>query len=447
MDKTQYSFPLLPADQLVQDLNIIADLPLEEKDFKQPNSQRWQKIYCRLVEVLSGVSFESIIQQVLYVKDEMEFPELYEEATEIVLLSLTLKRMLSSCGIADFSLKDVKEPSPNRVLKIMCAIANFIKFQQGRIQVYQDLKEENDRFRDQFDHMIQKRDRLKAKIQELKAEKPKNDPEFAKIQEQLDILNDGLQERLRKQSVKQKAATEVKARLAEKIANRDKVKLAITQAEEEGQKLSQKIVQSPEKVMEEQDMMKVHLVELRGNLERKRQQLEAKRQQVEEFKVSISNNEKATKLLHNIKVDVDAAISKANDIKAYREKTVDKKDSMRDLRKKIEIVEENISNRQEKLYKLALQQQNKNKGMQETLNQLQEQRLLMMQHFSDKEKGLRELEEQKQHLLNVLQERQRAHAEKANGIMGLYSELVGAVDKYHTKIGVGWNKVRDAFND
>ncbi|XP_062612786.1 uncharacterized protein LOC134274521 [Saccostrea cucullata] len=220
MEKTQYSFPLLPADQLVQDLNIIADLPLEEKDFKQPNSQRWQKIYCRLVEVLSGVSFESIIQQVLYVKDEMEFPELYEEATEIVLLSLTLKRMLSSCGIADFSLKDVKEPSPNRVLKIMCAIANFIKFQKGRIQVYQDLKEENDRFRDQFDHMIQKRDRIKAKIQELKAEKPKNDPEFAKIQEQLDILNDGLQERLKKQAVKQKAATEVKARLAEKVANR-----------------------------------------------------------------------------------------------------------------------------------------------------------------------------------------------------------------------------------
>ncbi|XP_062593416.1 uncharacterized protein LOC134254900 [Saccostrea cucullata] len=447
MEKTQYSFPLLPADQLVQDLNIIADLPLEEKDFKQPNSQRWQKIYCRLVEVLSGVSFESIIQQVLYVKDEMEFPELYEEATEIVLLSLTLKRMLSSCGIADFSLKDVKEPSPNRVLKIMCAIANFIKFQKGRIQVYQDLKEENDRFRDQFDHMIQKRDRIKAKIQELKAEKPKNDPEFAKIQEQLDILNDGLQERLKKQAVKQKAATEVKARLAEKVANRDKVKLAITQAEEEGQRLSQKIVQSPEKVMEEQDMMKVHLGELRGNLERKRQQLEAKRQQVEEFKVAISNNEKATKLLHNIKVDVDAAISKANDIKAYREKTVDKKDSMRDLRKKIEIVEENISNRQEKLYKLGLQQQNKNKGMQETLNQLQEQRLLMMQHFSDKEKGLRELEEQRQHLLNVLQERQRAHAEKANGIMGLYAELVGAVDKYHTKIGVGWNKVRDAFNE
>lgn len=36
------------------------------------------------------------------------------------------------------------------------------------------------------------------------------------------------------------------------------------------------------------------------------------------------------------------------------------------------MVEENISNRQEKLYKLSLQQQNKEKGMKETINQLQE---------------------------------------------------------------------------
>lgn len=31
----------------------------------------------------------------------------------------------------------------SRVLKIMCGVINFIKFQQGRIQIYQDLKDEN----------------------------------------------------------------------------------------------------------------------------------------------------------------------------------------------------------------------------------------------------------------------------------------------------------------
>lgn len=87
----------------------------------------------------------------------------------------------------------------------------------------------------------------------------------------------------------------------------DKIKLAITQAEEKGQKLSQKIVQSPEKVREEQESMKQHLMELHGSLERKRQQLDNKRQQVEKFKVSIANSEKAIKLLHGIKVDMDAA--------------------------------------------------------------------------------------------------------------------------------------------
>lgn len=64
--------------------------------------------------------------------------------------------------------------------------------------------------------------------------------------------------------------------------------------------------------------------------------------------------------------------AKANEITAYREKTMDKKDSLRDFKKKIEIVEENIANKQEKLYKLSLQQQNKTKGMQRTLEQVQE---------------------------------------------------------------------------
>lgn len=55
------------------------------------------------------------------------------------------------------------------------------------------------------------------------------------------------------------------------------------------------------------ETMKLHLMELRGSLERKRQQLETKRQQVEEFKLSITNSEKAIKMLQAIRVDMDAA--------------------------------------------------------------------------------------------------------------------------------------------
>jgi hypothetical protein len=52
---------------------------------------------------------------------------------------------------------------------------------------------------------------------------------------------------------------------------------------------------------------------------------------------------------------------------------------------------------------------------------------IMMQQFSEKEKGLQELEKQRHHLQTVLREKQRAHGEEVNGIMGLYSEIVGEV--------------------
>jgi hypothetical protein len=44
VEKTPYSFPLLPAEQLVQDLYVIADLHLEEKDFKQPSVSLYEMI-------------------------------------------------------------------------------------------------------------------------------------------------------------------------------------------------------------------------------------------------------------------------------------------------------------------------------------------------------------------------------------------------------------------
>lgn len=43
---------------------------------------------------------------------------------------------------------------------------------------------------------------------------------FLQVQEQLDVLNEKLQERLKQQAEKQRAATEVKARLAEKVAHK-----------------------------------------------------------------------------------------------------------------------------------------------------------------------------------------------------------------------------------
>lgn len=43
---------------------------------------------------------------------------------------------------------------------------------------------------------------------------------FLQVQEQLDVLNEKLQERLKQQAEKQRTATEVKARLAEKVAHK-----------------------------------------------------------------------------------------------------------------------------------------------------------------------------------------------------------------------------------
>ena len=85
----------------------------------------------------------------------------------------------------------------------------------------------------------------------------------------------------------------------------EKIKVLILKTKEEMAKLSQKIVQSPERVREDQDNMKQQLVCMKGGLEKKWELLEELRQRLENVTQGTASLDKVLKLLTELQTDMD----------------------------------------------------------------------------------------------------------------------------------------------
>lgn len=83
------------------------------------------------------------------------------------------------------------------------------------------------------------------------------------------------------------------------------MKVAISKAKGEIEKLSLKIVQSPQKVKKEQEDMKQRLVSMKMTLENKQERLSELQKMKQNIMRSEIDAEKALKLLMSIQCDVD----------------------------------------------------------------------------------------------------------------------------------------------
>lgn len=70
----------------------------------------------------------------------MPHADLHEISRDIKLFRL-LRKLLRTCGIYDFSLKDLQAPTPKRLRWQLSAIINLAKFREDQLLVYADLNE------------------------------------------------------------------------------------------------------------------------------------------------------------------------------------------------------------------------------------------------------------------------------------------------------------------
>lgn len=418
-------------------------MQVEEMDFRKPDANRWQNIYCQLLEMMAEVPAESIIQKgLLQFSQSFEQPELYEETVPFMIVTLALQRFLTTCGIMDFSIRDLQNPTPGRVTKVCSAVINFMLFKNKQMEVFQNLKEKNEKFREQHEGLLQANDSLKRKINTIKAEKVKQEPAMQAVQEECEQLKNDLQAKMKVKTQQQQRINELKILFAEKKSQLDQVRMVAAQAKEDGELVSKKIIQSPERVMAEGDKAREGLAVRKVTLERKMGRLMELQQQIDTVRVSDNNVGKAFKMLQDVQVDIEKENEICKEIQNISDKIQEEKNHLGVFSSKIDQLNHIGTTRQEKISKVNIQHQQKMKAAQESIQQLKDEKELLEKKNLDEEKKKSLVAQEKHRLQLELRKERQVLEEKIETARISYQEMIQKLDDYLASIGEGWESVK-----
>lgn len=424
-----FHFPILPVPDILIGLNEMFNISLDEGCFKRPDPGQWQDIFVRVLCEITNCPVDLHIQQPLMVQD-FDYPELFTDAVPLMHLVINMKKIMLGIGVPDFGHADIANPTARRLQKICSALINYQRFKLIRLDTFYAIKDGIDQQREHHDTLLKRNEELKQKINNIKAERAQQEPEVIKVQEQIEHMTARMQEHHRSQAGIQKSITEVKTTISEKKAYTDQMKVTILKAKEDADRLSMKIVQSPERVRHEQDNMKSQLESLKDGLERKRHRLTELQTQRGNVLKWAGNAEKGLQLLES----VQGSINKENEIDAEiahnSDRCQDLVQQQRELGARRDQVLHMLTTRQEKAAKLSLQHQSRMKVLQEQAQCLKEQRENCMQkQSSDAQKKSAKLD-YKRKKEDEVKQKQRDLEQKSKKIQELYSRLLESVDKY-----------------
>lgn len=173
---SQYSFPILQNKEIVVVLNELS-IETVEDDLVNPTSGKVQLIYQQLIELLLNQRREDWLQPQFAGMAELEFPELHDESVSTAAFLRACQRLLTTCGISDFSLQDLIKPEYKRVRRNISAVINFAKFREERLNKYVEFRQETDGLAAKKLALEQENERLLAEVKRMSSERQQEAPE------------------------------------------------------------------------------------------------------------------------------------------------------------------------------------------------------------------------------------------------------------------------------
>lgn len=444
---TNYPFPLLDIKELIQNYRQqLPEIDLTEQDFSHPKTDRWQAIYTVILGVLTETPMEQIMQPSLDCAPDLEHPELFEDALPLYRLAICMKRVMIACGVEDFTLRDINNPTPKRLQRNLSALLNFLYFKTQRMEVYDSIKENNAAQLKMRETTIKENMDFKTEINRIRTERSEQEPaiqEYKLRTDELESLLESLQETT---SNKRNNLTEIRMGISEKQAKIAELKGKIAEAKEDGAALSKKIVHSPKRMKENMSRMTKKVEELKEAKERNKVRL-LELQAINENSVEAEGYvDQAMELQTKIKVEMELKKQKIQETQVLRDRLLENRNELQNLEVREQQLSRIILTKQEKQSKMSLANANKKQSLENTLQMLREEKDIIQgqqsEEYEQKEKIAR--------LLQELGEGERKAITKHQTVMGkgdaTYLELLEQFEQYHVALGEALHKTQTCMN-
>lgn len=389
---THYIFPVLKNAEILQCLDELG-IEVCKAELAEPQRYREKirKIFWQLLEHCSGVTEEDIEKRVPKNLERFvpaEEAVLHENFTDMLFFK-EMQKLMKTCGIVDFSWKDVHVPTSKRLRCQLSATINMAKFREEQLKIYAELNEPRHQLLITLEELHSENAQLQEQLNEVSTESDKKMEEYDKIAKECQELESDIARSNKLQASKREEASQLKkeiTRLKDELAAAT-WSLQELQAKEE--RLLGQVVSSPGRRKLELNTKKDALDKEKAEIRRLQQEIVDGKAKVARLQQANKDLEAAIALQCNVLDEAAKYEENAEQLEAAEKEVDANEEKASELEEKTNESERSLTRLEEKLAHMHKQSKMKMDAVQDNIDIAKEQLLIVER---DRREGLARVE-------------------------------------------------------
>jgi len=389
---THYIFPVLKNAEILQCLDELGiEVCKTELAEPQRHREKVRKIFWQLLEHCCGITEEDIEKRCPKNLDPYVAPEeaeLHENFVDILFFK-EMRKMMETCGIIDFSLKDIHVPTSKRLRCQLSAAINMAKFREEQLKIYAELNEPRHQLLVTLEELHAENAQLQEQLNIVLAESDQKMEEFDMLAKECQELESEIARSNKLQASKREEASKLKAemtRLKDELAAAT-WSLQETQAEEE--RLQSQVVSSPARRRRDLDTKREALEKEKAETRRLQKEITDGKTTVARFQLAIKDLEDTILLQRNVLEEASKYEEAARQLEDVEKEVEANEENASELEEKTKDSERSLARMEEKLVHMHKQSKMKLDAVQDNIDIAKEQLLIVER---DRREGLAKVE-------------------------------------------------------
>jgi kinetochore protein Nuf2 len=300
---TAFVFPLLKTGEIEQTMSEL-NIELSKTEMMEPqrHKEKLRKVFWQLMEVCCGILEDQLTANHTTSTEGMSYPELHEDGFTDLLFFQEVRQCMNTCGIHDFSWRDLHSPVSKRFRCQLSAFINLAKFREEQLKVYSELNEPRAHLLLQLEETFQENAQLTLQHEQVQAESAEKMDEMDKVIAECHHLESEIARCNKLQAAKREEAAALKREVNALKDELSSSTWALQEAQAEEEALMAKVVSSPD---------------------RRKQELESKKSRLEQAKEEIRNMQDELQLNKKKNFTLHQAIKTVHDTVALQKQLLD----------------------------------------------------------------------------------------------------------------------------
>ncbi len=367
----EFSFPFLDFHEIALCLRGCGFVASEEA-FLKPTPQYIQTLCEQIAEEFLGTSQKDLRSALAVSSAEYDIDDSQFEARNLMALRRVLHGFLVDCGIDDFTIMDMIRPEPQRIRKIMSAVVNFARFRDDHIADCEKIMQKSEEIDYKDGVLADENEKLHENITELESRVEID----LQRRNQLDQHNSEVETELRKcKRIQESLVTErenykqEKARLCANLEDRN---FMVLETKKEIDRVKPYIVDSPDLLHKINSDMTESLESAKQELENLEKRARKLQTSNDSFAIIESDLRSCLKLVEEIETELQKEEEASKKLNRFQELHDGNTITLHQLVRKIQQLQRQIVNSDERIDRLKQQSETKSKKTKDSMAALKD---------------------------------------------------------------------------